>query len=146
MSGMINSNVKQLHDEEIEPKTKSGMGMLLLNIVLMIAALVGFIYGIIFVQNGTSHVPGITLIIVSSLYLFFIGPLLFVGLKVLKPNEALVLTLFGRYYGTLKGEGFFFVNSLSLPSILSFVHIYRKIISRASAPLKMRRRQPIYAR
>jgi regulator of protease activity HflC (stomatin/prohibitin superfamily) len=110
MSGMINSNVKQLHDEEIEPKTKSGMGMLLLNIVLMIAALVGFIYGIIFVQNGTSHVPGITLIIVSSLYLFFIGPLLFVGLKVLKPNEALVLTLFGRYYGTLKGEGFFFVN------------------------------------
>jgi len=33
-----------------------------------------------------------------------------VGLKVLKPNEALVLTLFGRYYGTLRGEGFYFVN------------------------------------
>ena len=31
-------------------------------------------------------------------------------MKVLKPNEALVLTLFGKYYGTLKGEGFFFVN------------------------------------
>lgn len=35
---------------------------------------------------------------------------MFAGLKVLKPNEALVLTLFGKYYGTLKGEGFYFVN------------------------------------
>jgi len=32
------------------------------------------------------------------------------GLKVLKPQEALVLTLFGKYIGTLKGEGFYFVN------------------------------------
>jgi regulator of protease activity HflC (stomatin/prohibitin superfamily) len=31
-------------------------------------------------------------------------------LKILKPNEALVLTLFGKHYGTIKGEGFFFVN------------------------------------
>ena len=32
------------------------------------------------------------------------------GLKVLKPQEALVLTLFGDYIGTLRGPGFFFVN------------------------------------
>ena len=32
------------------------------------------------------------------------------GLKVLKPQEALVLTLFGKYIGTLKEEGFYFVN------------------------------------
>lgn len=32
------------------------------------------------------------------------------GLKVLKPQEALVLTLFGKYIGTLKGDGFYFVN------------------------------------
>ncbi|MBR2067160.1 MAG: SPFH domain-containing protein, partial [Solobacterium sp.] len=35
------------------------------------------------------------------------------GLKVLKPQEALVLTLFGKYTGTLKGEGFYFVNPFS---------------------------------
>jgi len=29
---------------------------------------------------------------------------------VLKPQEALVLTLFGKYIGTLKGDGFYFVN------------------------------------
>ena len=39
-----------------------------------------------------------------------VGWLLFLGLKVLKPGEALVLTLFGKYIGTLKGDGFFFVN------------------------------------
>ena len=32
------------------------------------------------------------------------------GLRVLAPNEALVLTLFGRYIGTLKGNGFYSVN------------------------------------
>ena len=32
------------------------------------------------------------------------------GLRVLKPQEALVLTLFGKYIGTLKGEGFYYVN------------------------------------
>lgn len=34
----------------------------------------------------------------------------FLGLKAVKPQEALVLTLFGEYYGTLKGPGFYFVN------------------------------------
>ena len=32
------------------------------------------------------------------------------GLKVLQPQEALVLTLFGKYVGTLKGEGFYWVH------------------------------------
>lgn len=41
-----------------------------------------------------------------------VGWLPFFGLKVLKPQEALVLTLFGKYIGTLKEEGFYFVNPL----------------------------------
>ncbi len=32
------------------------------------------------------------------------------GLRILKPQEALVLTLFGKYLGTIKGEGFYAVN------------------------------------
>ena len=39
-----------------------------------------------------------------------VGIIILCGLKVVKPNEALVLTLFGKYYGTLKGAGFYFVN------------------------------------
>lgn len=36
--------------------------------------------------------------------------ILMAGLKIVNPNEALVLTLFGKYYGTIKKDGFFFVN------------------------------------
>ena len=32
------------------------------------------------------------------------------GLRILKPQEALVLTLFGKYVGTIKGEGFYWIN------------------------------------
>ena len=32
------------------------------------------------------------------------------GLRVLKPQEALALTLFGKYIGTIKGEGFYALN------------------------------------
>ncbi|MDR3309741.1 MAG: SPFH domain-containing protein, partial [Oscillospiraceae bacterium] len=33
-----------------------------------------------------------------------------------KPNEALVLTLFGKYYGTLRGPGYFYVNPFVTPA------------------------------
>lgn len=52
----------------------------------------------------------IVAIVITALYGFVVGPFLYIGLKVVKPNEALVLTLFGRYYGTIKSEGFFWVN------------------------------------
>ena len=46
--------------------------------------------------------------------LFFIAICIcFGGLRVVGPNEALVLTLFGNYYGTIMKPGFFFVNPFS---------------------------------
>ncbi|MDR2889358.1 MAG: SPFH domain-containing protein [Lachnospiraceae bacterium] len=53
---------------------------------------------------------GMAIIIITLIYCGLIGPLAFAGLRTLGPNEALVLTFFGRYYGTLRGAGFFFVN------------------------------------
>lgn len=110
MSEMAKVDEKRLQYEEIVPKSKNGMVVLLLNIVLMIASLIVFIWGINIVDKGIDTTIGTLLIIAGALYCFIIGPILFAGLKILKPNEALVLTLFGKYYGTLKGEGFFFVN------------------------------------
>ena len=52
----------------------------------------------------------VALLIVSILLTTILPILLFAGTKILKPNEALALTLFGRYYGTLRGPGIFFVN------------------------------------
>ncbi len=48
--------------------------------------------------------------LVLTLVCFITAILLFASLRVLKPNEALVLTLFGKYVGTLKGEGFYSIN------------------------------------
>ena len=39
-----------------------------------------------------------------------VGWILWPGLKVIRPQEALVLTLFGKYIGSLKGDGFYCVN------------------------------------
>lgn len=108
---MSDNNKEKLHNEEIIPNAKSGMAYLIINIALMLLSLLILIFGIGFLRSPIK----ILLIIISSLYLFLVGPIMFAGLKILKPNEALVLTLFGKYYGTLKGEGFYFVNPFVSP-------------------------------
>ncbi|HWQ80122.1 MAG TPA: SPFH domain-containing protein [Anaerovoracaceae bacterium] len=110
------SQEKQLHFEEITPKSASGMVMLILNILLMLASVAGCIFGAIRAAGDGGGAANISIITVSTVYFLIVGPILFAGLKILKPNEALVLTLFGKYHGTLKGEGFFFVN----PFVVAF--------------------------
>lgn len=86
----------------------SGMLMLLLNIALSILSVIGIIGSAIRIEQGA--LAWISLLILCILYLSIGMPILLAGLKVLKPNEAYVLTLFGKYYGTLKGPGFYFTN------------------------------------
>ncbi|MCL2164227.1 MAG: SPFH domain-containing protein [Oscillospiraceae bacterium] len=87
------------------------MTMLLLNTLFVLAGIAVFVLGTIAVSTERPSIPlGVVMIIAGTLYSFIIGPILYIGLKVIKPNEALVLTLFGKYYGTLKSDGFFFVN------------------------------------
>ena len=87
---------------------KNGMLVLLLTIALHIAAIVGIIFGAIAMDKAGTEVP--TPLFMVSLIYICLGWIVLPGLKVLKPQEALVLTLFGKYVGTLKGEGFYFVN------------------------------------
>ena len=79
---------------------KNGMAMLLLTILLQIASVFAII-------GGIAVGP---LLIVLGILVFFGCFFVYPGLKVLKPQEALVLTLFGKYIGTIKGEGFYYVN------------------------------------
>ena len=53
---------------------------------------------------------GLLPLVVLCVILLSLGWIPLCGLRVLKPQEALVLTLFGDYIGTLKGEGFYWVN------------------------------------
>ncbi|MBP1736823.1 MAG: hypothetical protein H6Q60_704 [Oscillospiraceae bacterium] len=96
--------------EELTPKVTSGMAVMLVNITLMLIGITATVISIIALAEELSVVSAVIVLIISLLYVCVIGPILFAGLKVLRPNEAYVLTLFGRYYGTLRGEGFFFVN------------------------------------
>jgi len=107
-NNLANSNAKDY--EEIRAKSVSGMFMLILNILLMLATMFGFIYAFIIIESGKNLTFGIILAVLTGIYVFLVGPILFAGLKILKPKEALVLTIFGKYYGTLKEEGFYFVN------------------------------------
>ena len=52
-------------------------------------------------------------LLLIGILLFITTFILFFGLKTVKPNEALVLTLFGEYYGTLREAGFFWVHPFS---------------------------------
>ena len=98
-------------EEKILTTKKSGMPVLLLTILLYIAAIPLCVLGFSMSQaGGTGTVyGGIALSILSILWLAF-GWIFWCGLKVLKPQEALVLTLFGKYYGTIKRDGFFWTN------------------------------------
>ena len=94
-------------EEKILQTKKNGMVMLLLTLLGYVVFTVLFVYSLILLD--TSLFPGILLMALSILY-WVAGIFLFCGLKVLKPQEALVLTLFGDYIGTLKGQGFYWVN------------------------------------
>ena len=87
--------------EIILTNKKHGMPVLLLTILVYILAVAGTIY----FAMAAMVAPMVVCIVILCL-----GWLTLPGLKVLGPQEALVLTLFGNYIGTLKGEGFYFVN------------------------------------
>ena len=97
-------------DEKILKKKKNGMAVLLLILLLYAGAVVLTVFGAIRVdQSGSSDAAGIAML-AAGITWCSLGWIPALGLKVLKPQEALVLTLFGRYIGTLKGDGFYYVN------------------------------------
>ena len=87
--------------EKVLSSKKNGMAMMILFILLYAAAAGLTVIGSIFFL-----VPAM----VIGIIWLSLGWIPFLGLRVLKPQEALVLTLFGKYVGTLKDDGFYWVN------------------------------------
>ncbi|WP_086351137.1 SPFH domain-containing protein [Candidatus Enterococcus clewellii] len=108
--------------QEVRLKAMSGMPMLLLNLLGIVLSIAAFIFSVVYLDSESFALGG-TLLGLSIFYWCIPMPLLFMGLKVIRPNEAMVMTLFGRYVGTLKGEGFYFVNpfttAVPMPTALS---------------------------
>ena len=95
-------------NEKVLQNKKNGMKMLALLSLCMIAAIGLVIFGGINVDAGNLKV-GVAPLAVGLVWVL-LGWIPFLGLRILKPQEALVLTLFGKYVGTIKGEGFYYVN------------------------------------
>lgn len=101
--------------EEKILKAKSGMTSLVFYLTLYLLSIVTLILSAVW--SSTSYTRGgyviaIFFVILSSIWLV-IGWIPFLGLKILKPQEALVFTLFGDYTGSIKEHGFYFVHPFS---------------------------------
>lgn len=101
------------YTQEIPQKASPGLPKLILFILLLLltAALI-IIGGITLENSGGGSALGLVLLIAGIAYLA-VGWVPMLGLKIVKPQEALVLTLFGKYTGTLRHEGFYFVHPFS---------------------------------
>ncbi|MBQ2997604.1 MAG: SPFH domain-containing protein [Oscillospiraceae bacterium] len=104
----MNANVKNDYSKELKPR--NGMAMLLLLILGEFASIAGLIGGCVLLEGGILFPLSLILAILCGIMAVIVIPILLCGLRTLRPNEAYVLTLFGEYYGTLYGPGFFHVN------------------------------------
>ncbi|MBR2930569.1 MAG: SPFH domain-containing protein [Clostridia bacterium] len=96
--------------EKLLENKKNGMPVLLLGILALLLSLALMISGIIMSEEMRGVEVISTIMIVVGILGLMTAWIPLIGLKVLKPQEALVLTLFGKYIGTIKGEGFYAVN------------------------------------
>jgi regulator of protease activity HflC (stomatin/prohibitin superfamily) len=91
-------------------KAKPGITMLILFILLYLGAIGLIILGgnLLYNQSNTG-----TLLLIVGITWVILGIIPFFGFRIINPQEALVLTLFGKYTGTLKEPGFYFINPFS---------------------------------
>ena len=88
----------------INSKPNGVLALILIELVLVLGVFI-FVMG-----AGSENIFGIIIGLLLIVALAFAHA----GLKVVKPQEALVLTLFGNYTGTIKEPGFYFVNPFSV--------------------------------
>ncbi len=97
-----NNFVKQENSiEEKELNPMSGWLALVISILFILSPVLG-VLTLIAYENA--------ILLVISIILFIVAIFMLCGLKIVNPNESVVFVLFGKYYGTLKKPGFFFVN------------------------------------
>ena len=86
---------------EKELKATSGLFVLLTGLVVLIMSVVGFIQAAVAEQPAIAVTAGLVL---------FLTIVAMAGLFTVNPNDAKVLTLFGRYIGTVRDAGLWFAN------------------------------------
>ena len=95
-------------EEILLSNKKNGMKVLIVCILLELVALAGVIVCGIQLETKENVLFGV--LMGASIVLLCTAWIPLIGLRILKPQEALALTLFGKYIGTIKGEGFYAIN------------------------------------
>jgi len=106
--GQSKVTIKEPH-VEFTARAARGMPILILFVLLELVFIAVFVIGIVLLESG-NELPGGVLLGFGLLIAIFVIPLLWPGFKIIKPNEARVMTLFGRYIGTLRKDGIYYLN------------------------------------
>ena len=96
-------------EEKFKGVVLPGIQMFVFNVLFLISTIVLFSLAM---EGVFDEIRIRVLMIIVSLLLFIIGCVFFAGFMQIEPNEARVLTFFGRYVGTVKDNGLFWVNPL----------------------------------
>ena len=104
---------------ERELRPMGGLPALVLIIAGCAASIATMVFGIIELEYNNNNTLG-TILLIASIVGYIVFPILFAGLKMVQPNEARIFTLFGKYYGTIKTAGYYYVN----PFCVSFSPTY----------------------
>lgn len=104
--------VKKLAINEKEITKKNGMSVLLFNLAGYVISVAMFVFSIILLSTSEESIETVAggIMLAVSIILFIADIFVSCGFHIINPNEALVLTLFGEYYGTIKQSGFYHVN------------------------------------
>lgn len=109
--------------KEYEEKTRHplrGSVMLAVIIAMLViftaVTIVGFAFG---VESDTDSANGLIALAVVGIVGICVTCVLFAGLCVIDPNEAIVLVFFGRYLYTVAQDGFYYVNPLAKKNKIS---------------------------
>ena len=97
---------KQFTEKNV--REKNGWLMFAVFLLLTVVSIVLIVIGLMLADKYAND--AFVAVTFAGVVLLVVAVVMIGGFKLLQPNEAYVLTLFGKYYGTLKREGFFWVN------------------------------------
>ena len=104
------SEVKYSEEKILKPS--SGLMALIIIIAVLLVSIAAMIMGGVLMDEFDNYTLGVPSL-VCGIIVCIASCVAFGGLKIVNPNEALVLSLFGKYYGTIYENGFWYVNPFS---------------------------------
>ena len=101
-----NSDKKSVNEIEIQSKEKERAAVSVNGFFALFLILIAGLFCLLLTAGGL-FISGLSFIGISGLVILVFA---LTGLRLLKPQEAMVLTVFGKYVGTLRGAGLHYVN------------------------------------